>query len=165
MNQKIHFVTRPSALQYVTAQGVKKEDTKITLCQYQGLTIARISEMWLPGERTGYRVQFFFPSDGSDNPVKVIADNSLDSAKTTISNLFNSFMQKITAQAVADTQALININRATLEQLQVLRHIGPTRAKKIIKYRPFKDVYELSNVLGLGEVRMREILKQGVTTK
>lgn len=57
---------------------------------------------------------------------------------------------------------MININRASLEDLQKIVHIGPKRAQKIINRRPYKDIYELSNVLGLGGKRMKDILEQNL---
>jgi len=59
---------------------------------------------------------------------------------------------------------MVNINRCTAEELQKIKHIGPKRADRIIERRPFKDIYELSNVLGLGKSRMRDILEQEVIT-
>jgi competence protein ComEC len=56
----------------------------------------------------------------------------------------------------------ININRASYEDLQKIIHIGPKRAQMIIDMRPFKDLYELSNVYGLGKFRMNDIIKQGL---
>jgi DNA uptake protein ComE-like DNA-binding protein len=55
----------------------------------------------------------------------------------------------------------VNINRASEVELQGIIHIGPVRAKKIISRRPFKDIYEISNVLGLGQKRMDAIIAQG----
>ena len=54
----------------------------------------------------------------------------------------------------------VNINQAAAKELIRIIHIGPVRAGKIISRRPFKDRYELSNVLGIGEKRMADILKQ-----
>lgn len=56
----------------------------------------------------------------------------------------------------------VNINKAEEKELQKIIHIGPVRALKIIKRRPYKDIYELSNVLGLGPIRMNQIFKQGI---
>ncbi len=55
----------------------------------------------------------------------------------------------------------VNINTATLEQLDTLSGIGPSLAQSIIEFRetngPFKAVGELMNVSGIGEKRMEAI--------
>lgn len=53
------------------------------------------------------------------------------------------------------TASLININTATIDQLQDLPNIGEVRAKAIINYREehggFKSIEELKEVSGIGE--------------
>lgn len=56
----------------------------------------------------------------------------------------------------------ININRADRITLTKLIHIGPKRSAEIMVKRPFRDIYELSNILGLGKKRMKEIIEQGL---
>jgi len=50
--------------------------------------------------------------------------------------------------------AAVDINTATAEQLEVLKGIGPAKAKAIIEYRtkngPFKSVDDLEKVKGMG---------------
>lgn len=55
----------------------------------------------------------------------------------------------------------ININTASLEELQNIKHIGEERAKEIIKLRPFKTINELTKVKGIGKGRLKDIIAQG----
>ncbi len=54
----------------------------------------------------------------------------------------------------------IDINTASETELQEIIHIGQARAKKIVVGRPYKDLFELSNVKGLGKKRMWDIINQ-----
>ncbi|RTE65151.1 ComEA family DNA-binding protein [Amphritea opalescens] len=52
-------------------------------------------------------------------------------------------------------EPMVNINTASADQLvEVLRGVGPAKAKAIIEYRetngPFKTIDELTNVKGIG---------------
>ena len=57
--------------------------------------------------------------------------------------------------------SIININTATVEDIQVLPGIGPLLAQRIVEYReengPFETNGELMNVSGIGEKKLEEI--------
>jgi len=57
--------------------------------------------------------------------------------------------------------AKVNINTATVKELQAIRGIGQTKAEAIIKYRkkegPFKSVKDLVKVKGIGKKTVEKI--------
>lgn len=61
-------------------------------------------------------------------------------------------------------QVVINVNKATAEELEKIRGIGPALAERIIKYRdehgPFKKVEDLGNIHGIGEAKFEKIKDQ-----
>jgi len=64
--------------------------------------------------------------------------------------------------STAVSPTLVNINTATAEQLQTLPGIGPALAERILSYRaengPFATVAELTNVEGIGNKRLEDLL-------
>jgi len=66
------------------------------------------------------------------------------------------------------TSSKININKASIEDLQKINGVGPSLAEKIIRYREdngkFKKIEDLKNVSGIGDKKY-EVIKEHVTVK
>jgi len=58
--------------------------------------------------------------------------------------------------------ACVDINRAGIEELIRIVHIGTERAQQIVQLRPFRSVEELDRVHGIGPARLRDIKAQGL---
>lgn len=56
----------------------------------------------------------------------------------------------------------VNINTASFEELQRIKHIGPDRAQQIIDLRPFKSVDDLTRVKGIAEGRLKDIKAENI---
>ena len=63
-------------------------------------------------------------------------------------------------------QGKVNINTASLEELQTLPGVGESKAKSIIEYREkqkFKTIEDIKNVTGIGDSLFAKI-KENITT-
>jgi competence protein ComEA len=76
--------------------------------------------------------------------------------------------QAAAAQKTAVAAPTVNLNTATVEQLQKLPGIGPKTAARIVEYRQkhggFKKIEELMNVRGVGEKSFLRIRSQLAVT-
>jgi len=60
------------------------------------------------------------------------------------------------------TEGQVNINLASLEDLDSIYGIGPAKAQAIINARPFSSLDDLIRVSGIGEIVLQDILAQGL---
>jgi len=60
------------------------------------------------------------------------------------------------------TDGQIDINEASLVELDELVGIGPTYAQRIIDTRVFSDIDSLIDVSGIGEITLQKIIDQGL---
>lgn len=56
----------------------------------------------------------------------------------------------------------ININTATHEELQQIKHIGDKLAQEVITARPFQSLNELTKVKGIGDSRLLDIIEENL---
>lgn len=71
------------------------------------------------------------------------------------------------ADGSAAVESKININKATADELTILKGIGPKIAEKIVDYRknnPFVEPEDLMNVKGIGP-KIYENIKDNIVVK
>ncbi|WP_328155369.1 ComEA family DNA-binding protein [Cytobacillus praedii] len=56
----------------------------------------------------------------------------------------------------------IDINHASLDQVEKIIHIGPERAEDLIEQRPYGAVADLSKIKGIGPARIKDIQLEGL---
>ncbi len=56
----------------------------------------------------------------------------------------------------------MDINTASLEELDKIKHIGPVRAAALVELRPFRSVDDMERIKGIGPQKLREIKAQGI---
>jgi competence protein ComEA len=75
--------------------------------------------------------------------------------------LLLSPVSTLAQKSKAPSTEKVNLNTATVEQLQTLPGIGPATAKKILEHRSkvgkFAKVEELLNVKGIGEKKFQKM--------
>jgi competence protein ComEA len=74
---------------------------------------------------------------------------------------FALFLVSAAAQAGRPPlEGVVNINTATVEELQLLSGIGPAKARLVIEYRsrhPFRTIEELARVKGIGRKTVQKL--------
>ena len=65
---------------------------------------------------------------------------------------------------IENSASVVNINTATLKELQGIRGVGPATAKRIIQYRQengsFESINDLKKVRGIGKSKLSKIKKK-----
>lgn len=82
---------------------------------------------------------------GSEKEVRMASTGNQSLEKTSKSQTLESLPYKI------------NLNTATIQELEILPGLGPTRAAAIVENRPYRTLKEVLNVKGIGEATLRKI--------
>ncbi|HLR15841.1 MAG TPA: MBL fold metallo-hydrolase [Bacillota bacterium] len=56
----------------------------------------------------------------------------------------------------------VDINKASIHELERIKHIGPARAEELIDLRPFDSIDDLSRISGIGPARIADIKEEGI---
>ena len=91
---------------------------------------------------------------------------TLDELKSKVTGIGVAKLQAIKDQGLAVAESFpekVDLNKASLYDLQFLVGVGAPLAQKIIDARPYQSVDELKDkVVGIGEVKLQDIKNQGL---
>lgn len=105
------------------------------------------------------------PKQQSDQPVLSQAQKDIEAGNFGKMESETESLSKIGAQEIP-TNSIINLNSATLEQLDILPGIGPSKAMAIMEYRTkygeFRSLEQIMEVKGIGP-KVFEKMKERIT--
>ncbi len=90
--------------------------------------------------------------DGTISPVSTVGSGSPDVDQ----------QQSVNEPPAEANDGCIDINHASLDELQQIIHIGPERAQELVDLRPFNKVDDLTRIKGIGNARIADIKEQGL---
>lgn len=107
-------------------------------------------------------------TDGKDYSIKTKKDGTVTPKNTASNQSDSNESSDSNSSSNADTStnqsngSCVNINTASLEEVQRIKHIGPERAQDLIDLRPFSSVEDLDRIKGIGPARIKDIVAEGV---
>lgn len=99
--------------------------------------------------------------DGAHLHVPRKGDKAISEGQTISGGYDSGTFIELNNQVVGHTEGKIDINKATLQELESLPGVGPKTAEAIVRYRssngPFKCVEDLLSVKGIGPKKLERI--------
>lgn len=110
-------------------------------------------------------------TNGNDYSIKTNKDGTVTPKNTASSNKSNSSSGGGSNSSKKSTEnktnppsnsSCVNLNTASYEEVQRIKHIGPERAQDLIDNRPYSSVSDLDRIKGIGPARIKDIEAEGI---
>lgn len=116
--------------------------------------VSLIQESGIPLYGTDVHGTIIVTTDGKTYQIKTEKDGTIQKK--------DSAPQSPTNEPEQNHESCININAATVEEVEEIIHIGPKRAKDLIELRPYHSIDELTKINGIGPARVDDIKDEGL---
>ena len=73
--------------------------------------------------------------------------------------------QNVSISTVDDTKDKIDLNKATFEELKSLPYIGDKLATEIIDNRPYRSIYDLKKIKGIGDTVINNLKEKVIVNE
>jgi len=103
-------------------------------------------------------------TDGVDYDVQTEADGTItpESTPSTPVEKEEPTEEKQEEPATTTHEDCVDINEASLDEVQAIIHIGPARAKDLIDQRSYETIDEMTKIPGIGPARIDDIKNEGM---
>ncbi|MCM3619644.1 MBL fold metallo-hydrolase [Sutcliffiella horikoshii] len=108
-------------------------------------------------------------TDGSAYQIKTNKDGTISPPSTGSGNTTETEEPKETSveepkeeSPPLSSAGCVDINHASIEEVQEIIHIGPARAEDLIELRPYISIEGLTKIKGIGPARIKDMQEQGL---
>ncbi|AXI10258.1 MBL fold metallo-hydrolase [Oceanobacillus zhaokaii] len=101
-------------------------------------------------------------TDGEDYSIETNKDGTVSPPSRASANATNENEEAATSEENVNSSSCININQASIEEVQEIIHIGPERAQDLIDLRPYDSVDGLTHIKGIDPARIADIKNEGI---
>lgn len=124
--------------------------------------VTRIQDAGITLYGTDIHGTILVKTDGSEYNISTKKDGTISPKNTGTTNATEPESEETKPKKeTTQTNSCIDINQASIEEVQNIIHIGPERAQLLIDLRPFDSVDDLDRIKGIGPARITDIQDEG----
>lgn len=164
--KKSRFSVKPAHMLAIMLILITALSASLTMLFSQAVTYNKI--IYAQNDSNNYKSKGFSKSNkfyeekNEEKTEEKTEDNTEDSAKNSAKNSsVENQSAKSSTESSLDESGRVNINSATLEELQTIKGIGPAMAKRIISQRnsvgKFRRIEDLLKIRGIGPKILKKI--------
>src|SRR5690625_2970941 len=123
-------------------------------------TIDLFAEMGIPLYGTDVHGTIIVTTDGNTSEISTEKEGTVERKDRKESKKKTAKKQQSTTSSENSSTSCIDINHASEEELQQIKHIGEVRAKDLVELRPYDSVDQLTRIKGIGDGRLKDIIEE-----